>query len=95
LVFRYWTRNKVPQKWVNFFEKEEEENEKIIDTTPIAKGATFKIVINVLLTGYNINIDERPTIEIEMNIGYILPPWSADHIFVRKIQQSITKKFFH
>jgi hypothetical protein len=54
--------------------------------TTIAEGATFQIDIDILLTGYNIGIGETPTIHIDTNgATTMLPPWSADHIFVRKM----------
>jgi hypothetical protein len=56
----------------------------------IGNGVTFQIVINVQLAGYTIGIDGKPTIQKEIDYDkmndepLILPPWSADHIFVSK-----------
>jgi hypothetical protein len=76
LAIRYWIGD-----WENF--------EKEIDN-PIAKGAPFRIVIDILLSGYSIGIGKTPTIQLETNVGKRLPPWSAENIFVsKKIHPSI------
>jgi hypothetical protein len=80
LAIRYWTRGVAA--WKNF--KDEDDKEIDIDT-PIAKGAPFRIDIDILLAGYTIGIGEKTTIQIDLNKDTsMLPPWSADHIFVSK-----------
>jgi hypothetical protein len=87
LAIRYWTRG--AGYWEDFTQ-----------SNPIAKGAAFQIVINVQLAGYTIGIDGKPTIQIQFDYDkmndepLILPPWSADHIFVSKMQQSAKKLLF-
>jgi ABC-type enterochelin transport system permease subunit len=60
--------------------KEFEEKKKIDNT--IKKGATFRIVIDILLTGFNITINEMEMLQIKTEST--LPPWSAGNLFVSK-----------
>jgi hypothetical protein len=63
---------------------------------PIAKGAPFRIDIDILLAGYNIAIGEKAITQIDTNKDKTrMPPWSAAHIFVsKKKRKSIMAKNF-